>query len=58
MVNARKRLVTEYNYYLPLKWSGELMAFICYDKWDAIWEQNEDEYKKVVEAMAILKPTP
>jgi hypothetical protein len=43
--NHRKRLELEKNYFFPLKWSPDLAAFVCFDKWDGIWDGGIDATK-------------
>jgi hypothetical protein len=52
----RRKLVVGDSMYFPVKWSKDLMAYICYDRWDGVWELNDSDYKKVIKANSILKP--
>ena len=59
MVGGNRKLLTAgENYYFPIKWSPDLLAYVCYDKWDGVWEVNDKDYKKVEKAMKTLKPNP
>ncbi len=47
------------NYFFPLKWSPDLAAFVCFDKWDGIWEGNADDTEAkidIVRALPANKP--
>lgn len=56
--NHRKPLVTGESYLFPLKWSPELLAYICYDKWDGVWETTEAGREKVDTAVTVLEAKP
>jgi hypothetical protein len=57
--NRRKRLEVQKNYFFPLKWSPDLAAFVCFDKWDGIWEDNAKDTEAkidIVRALPASKP--
>jgi hypothetical protein len=56
--HSRTLLTAGESYYFPVKWSPELLAYVCYDKWDGVWQVNDKDYQKVEGAMKILKPQP
>lgn len=56
--NFRKQLVAGEAYIFPLKWSPELLAYICYDKWDGLWAVTVEGRAKLDNALKELEAKP
>jgi hypothetical protein len=57
--NRRTRLELQENYFFPLKWSSDLAAFVCFDKWDGVWNGNAPETEAkidIVRALPVTQP--
>jgi hypothetical protein len=57
-LSARAVLAPGQTYYFPLKWSPELLAWICYDKGDDPWANDEAGVKRADETKAALSARP